>query len=53
MRQAQLRAYREQVVGGATGRVLEMDFGSGLILFRTTRRYVAKPETTLWGEGPT
>ena len=29
MRQAQLRAYRERVVGGATGRVLEIGFGSG------------------------
>jgi ubiquinone/menaquinone biosynthesis C-methylase UbiE len=32
MRQAQLRAYRERVAGGATGRVLEIGFGSGLNL---------------------
>ena len=32
MQQAQLRAYRERVAGGATGRVLEIGFGSGLNL---------------------
>lgn len=32
MRQAQLRAYRKRVVGGARGRVLEIGFGSGLNL---------------------
>ena len=32
MRQAQLRSYRERVVGGATGRVIEIGFGSGLNL---------------------
>lgn len=32
MRQAQLRPYRERVVGGARGRVLEIGIGSGLNL---------------------
>jgi ubiquinone/menaquinone biosynthesis C-methylase UbiE len=32
MGQAQLRPYRERVVGGARGRVLEIGFGSGLNL---------------------
>jgi ubiquinone/menaquinone biosynthesis C-methylase UbiE len=32
MRQTQLRTYRQRVAGGATGRVVELGFGSGLNL---------------------